>query len=142
MKTYEYLNFLKKIRNIKKDRIDFIIQKIGLSTVVNKKIAHLSKGFRQRIGIAQAIVHDPSVIILDEPTNGLDPNQIIEIRKLITDISKDKTVIISTHLIQEIENMCKNIIIINNGRIIDTQTKNQILQKYKSIEDYFYKMTN
>src|SRR5258708_1532246 len=90
----------------------------GLQAEQNKKIGALSKGYRQRVGLAQALIHDPRVLILDEPTTGLDPNQIIEIRKLIKEISKDKTVIFSTHIMQEVQAVCNRVIIINHGKIV------------------------
>ena len=142
VQTYEYLNFIRKIRKVKKYRLNYIIEKTGLNDVLKKKIIHLSKGFKQRIGIAQTLIHDPSVIILDEPTNGLDPNQVIEIRGLIKDISQNKTVIISTHILQEVDALCENIVIINNGKIISNESKEIIKQKSKSIEDYFHNITN
>ena len=99
-------------------RIDELIPLCGLELEAHKKIGQLSKGYRQRVGLAKALMHDPEVIILDEPTTGLDPNQLVEIRKLIKDISKDKTLILSTHIMQEVEAICDKVVIINRGKIV------------------------
>lgn len=128
MYVRESLNFIcgiYKLKN-KKKLIDEIIKKVGLEKESNKKISMLSKGFKQRIGLAQALIHNPEVLILDEPTSGLDPNQIIEIRQLIKEAGKEKTVILSTHIMQEVEAICDRIIIINEGRIIADASKNDI----------------
>lgn len=134
MYVREYLLFIAGIYNIKdqKQRIEEIIQLTGLKKESSKKISDLSKGYRQRAGIAQALIHNPSVLILDEPTSGLDPNQILEIRDLILSISKEKTILLSTHIMQEVEAICDKIIIIDNGKIVAQElTKNasQILHK-------------
>ena len=102
----------------KKERIEQIISETGLSAECNKKISALSKGFRQRVGLAQALIHDPQILILDEPTSGLDPNQIVEIRNLISKIGREKTLILSTHIMQEVEAICDRVIIINQGEIV------------------------
>ena len=118
----EYLDFMADIRKIPKNRkkaeIDRVIQECGLGPVVYRGISKLSKGYRQRTGLAQAIIHTPEILILDEPTTGLDPNQIIEIRKLICDIGREKTVILSTHILQEVEAVCNRVLILNHGRIV------------------------
>ncbi len=118
----EYLDFMADIRKIPKSRkkaeIDRVIQECGLGPVVYRGISKLSKGYRQRTGLAQAIIHSPDILILDEPTTGLDPNQIIEIRKLICDIGREKTVILSTHILQEVEAVCNRVLILNHGRIV------------------------
>ncbi len=118
----EYLDFMADIRKIPKNRkkaeIDRVIQECGLGPVVYRSISKLSKGYRQRTGLAQAIIHSPDILILDEPTTGLDPNQIIEIRKLICDIGREKTVILSTHILQEVEAVCNRVLILNHGRIV------------------------
>lgn len=128
MYVKEYLTYvgnLYKLGKATKQRVAEIIEKTGLSVEQKKKIGELSKGYRQRVGLAQALIHDPEVLILDEPTSGLDPNQIVEIRNLISDIGKQKTVMLSTHIMQEVEAICEKIIIINNGRIVaDDKTKN------------------
>jgi len=121
MYVREYLKFVCGIYKIGHDqnkRIEEVIEKTGLSIEQNKKIGQLSKGYRQRIGLAQALIHNPDVLILDEPTSGLDPNQIIEIRGLISDLGKHKTVMLSTHIMQEVDAICDRVIIINNGRIV------------------------
>jgi len=116
----EYLNYVAGIYKIanKKQRVDEIIEMTGLQKESNKKISALSKGYKQRIGLAQAIIHDPRVLILDEPTSGLDPNQIVEIRELINRLGKEKTVILSTHIMQEVEAICDRVLIINNGKLV------------------------
>lgn len=116
----EYLNYVAGIYKIKnrKARIQEIVEMTGLTKEVHKRIGTLSKGYRQRVGLAQAILHDPKVLILDEPTGGLDPNQIVEIRGLISQLGKKKTVLLSTHLMQEVEAICDRVIIINNGKIV------------------------
>lgn len=121
MYVREYLEFVAGIYDLGKDktaRIDEIIQKTGLEVEQRKKIGALSKGYRQRVGLAQALIHNPSILILDEPTSGLDPNQIVEIRNLISECGKEKTVILSTHIMQEVEAICDRVIIINKGKII------------------------
>jgi len=116
----EYLNYVAGIYKIanKKQRVDEIIEMTGLQKEINKKISALSKGYKQRIGLAQAIIHDPRVLILDEPTSGLDPNQIVEIRELINRLGKEKTVMLSTHIMQEVEAICDRVLIINNGKLV------------------------
>jgi ABC-2 type transport system ATP-binding protein len=124
----EYLNFIAGIHQLgkkSKQRIDEMIALTGLQLEIHKKIGMLSKGYRQRVGIAQALLHDPKVLILDEPTAGLDPNQLIDIRQLIREIGKEKTVILSTHIMQEVEAVCDRVVIINKGRIVaDDKTAN------------------
>jgi ABC-2 type transport system ATP-binding protein len=102
----------------KKERVSDMVELTGLTTEQHKKIKALSKGYRQRVGLAQALIHDPSVLILDEPTTGLDPNQLEEIRRLIREISREKTVILSSHIMQEVEAICNRVLIINKGRIV------------------------
>ncbi|MEL0455802.1 gliding motility-associated ABC transporter ATP-binding subunit GldA [Flavobacteriaceae bacterium SZ-1-7] len=114
----EYLSFNANIYNINKHRIDEVIELTGLTPEAHKKISQLSKGYRQRVGLANALLHDPEVLILDEPTTGLDPNQLIDIRNLIKNIGKTKTVFLSTHIMQEVEAMCDRVIIINKGEIV------------------------
>ncbi len=122
MYVREYLELTAGIHQIdkskKKGRIEEMVQMTGLSKEAHKKIGMLSKGYKQRVGLAQAMIHNPDVLILDEPTSGLDPNQIVEIRDLIIDIGKEKTVLLSTHIMQEVEAMCSRVIIINNGTIV------------------------
>jgi ABC-2 type transport system ATP-binding protein len=118
--VYDYLKFAADVREIKdfKKRLKAVIEKCGLHGVVNKPINTLSKGYKQRVGFAQAIIHDPEILILDEPTVGLDPNQIAEIRELIKELGKDKTLIISSHILQEVQAVCDRIVIINKGKIV------------------------
>jgi ABC-2 type transport system ATP-binding protein len=122
MYVHEYLHFVGNVYGISstqlKIRIAEIIALCGLTKEQNKRIESLSKGYRQRVGIAQALLHDPSVLILDEPTSGLDPNQILEIRKLIRDVSANKTVLFSTHILQEVQALCNRVIVINQGQIV------------------------
>ncbi len=120
MYIVEYLEYVAGLYGLKnvKERIEELIRLTGLEKERNKRITALSKGYRQRVGLAQAILHDPEVLILDEPTSGLDPNQIIEIRNLISSLGKEKTVLLSTHLMQEVEAICDRIIILNRGNIV------------------------
>jgi ABC-2 type transport system ATP-binding protein len=120
MYVKEYLEFVGGIYRISKlkSRVNDMIDSVGLGLEQNKKIGALSKGYRQRVGLAQAIIHDPEVLILDEPTSGLDPNQLVEIRELICSIGKEKTVMLSTHIMQEVEAICDRIVIINKGSIV------------------------
>jgi ABC-2 type transport system ATP-binding protein len=120
MYVKEYLMFAASVYqlNNKTQRVKEMIELTGLQIEQNKKIGQLSKGYRQRVGLAQAIIHNPKVLILDEPTSGLDPNQIVEIRNLIINIGKDKTVLLSTHIMQEVEAMCNRVMIVNNGKIV------------------------
>jgi ABC-2 type transport system ATP-binding protein len=130
MYVREYLEFVGRIYKIKnlKARVSEMIHAVGLDVEQHKKIGALSKGYRQRVGLAQAIIHDPEVLILDEPTTGLDPNQLVEIRELIRNIGKEKTVILSTHIMQEVEAICDRVIIISKGQIVADDTA-KILQQ-------------
>jgi ABC-2 type transport system ATP-binding protein len=129
MYVREYLEFVGRIYKIKnlKARVSEMIHAVGLDVEQHKKIGALSKGYRQRVGLAQAIIHDPEVLILDEPTTGLDPNQLVEIRELIRSIGKEKTVLLSTHIMQEVEAICDRVIIISKGQIVADDTA-KILQ--------------
>lgn len=118
MYVREYLAFNADVYQVSKDRIQEVITLTGLTPESHKKISKLSKGYRQRVGLATALLHDPEVLILDEPTTGLDPNQLLEIRSLIKNISKDKTILMSTHIMQEVEAICDRVIIINKGKIV------------------------
>lgn len=131
MYVREYLLFVASIYKLKnkKQRIDEIIEQTGLTIEQHKTIGSLSKGYKQRVGIAQALIHNPSVLILDEPTSGLDPNQIIEIRNLIAQIGKNKTVLLSTHIMQEVEAICNRVIIINKGKIVADNKKEALQQE-------------
>ena len=114
----EYLAFNADVYKVAKSRIEEVIQLTGLSTESHKKISQLSKGYRQRVGLANALLHNPDVLILDEPTTGLDPNQLMEIRNVIKNVGKDKTVFLSTHIMQEVEAICDRVIIIDKGKIV------------------------
>lgn len=124
MYVKEYLEFVGKIYKVSnvKDRVSDMIKAVGLDIEQNKRIGALSKGYRQRVGLAQAIIHDPEVLILDEPTSGLDPNQLAEIRDLIKTIGRSKTVMLSTHIMQEVEAICDRVVIINKGQIVANDT--------------------
>lgn len=120
----EYLYFNADIYKVSKNRVEEVIEQTGLTPEVNKKIGQLSKGYRQRVGLATALLHEPDVLILDEPTTGLDPNQLVDIRGLIKSIGKDKTVFLSTHIMQEVEAICDRVIIINKGKIVEDRYLN------------------
>lgn len=131
MYVEEYLDFTAGLYGLKKGRaarVSEVIHLTGLEPEKHKQIGALSKGFRQRVGLAQAIVHDPGILILDEPTSGLDPNQIMEIRSLISDLSREKTVMLSTHIMQEVEAICHKIILINKGNIVADEDTSSLLK--------------
>jgi len=146
MYVRESLKFIANIHKIHQPgkRIDEIIEQTGLTPERHKKIGQLSKGYRQRVGLAQAILHDPRVLILDEPTSGLDPNQLIGIRQLIRDLGKTKTIILSTHIMQEVEAVCDQVIIINKGKIVVNDSLDELRNKNKgkSLENIFIELTN
>jgi len=146
MYVKEFLDFVADLHKIsnKKERIQEVIAITGLTPEQNKKIGDLSKGYKQRVGIAQAIIHDPEVLILDEPTSGLDPNQLIEVRSLIKELGKTKTVILSTHIMQEVEAICQRVVIINKGQIVANDNIESLLIAHNetSIEPIFVKLTN
>ncbi len=131
--VHEYLRFIGGLYGLGgqklKQRVGEIIELCGLSLEQNKRIETLSKGYRQRVGLAQALIHDPAVLILDEPTSGLDPNQLVEIRKLIKDVSHRKTVIFSTHIMQEVQALCDRVVVINKGEIVADNTLDQLLRQ-------------
>ena len=139
----EYLSFVGSIYKIDnlKNRIAEIIQQTGLTTEQSKKIKELSKGFKQRVGLAAALIHNPEVLILDEPTTGLDPNQLVEIRNLIKEVGKDKTVLLSTHIMQEVDKMCNRVIIINKGEIVEDQLISNFQKDNIDLEEHFRKLT-
>ncbi len=118
MYVKEYLAFNADVYKVSKNRIDTVIDQTGLGAEANKKIGQLSKGYRQRVGLAAALLHDPEVLILDEPTTGLDPNQLLEIRKLIREIGKEKTILLSTHVMKEVEAVCDRVLVINKGTLV------------------------
>ena len=141
----EYLAFvagLYQIGSATKKRISEIVEATGLGNEQHKKIGVLSKGYRQRVGLAQALIHDPAILILDEPTTGLDPNQIIEIRSLISELGKSKTVLLSTHIMQEVEAICQRTIIINKGMIVANAAVNDLVKQYnRPLEEIFHELT-
>ncbi len=135
LNVYEYLSFIADVRKIPADRkkkeIERVVEECGLQAVLYRQIEKLSKGYRQRVGLAQAIIHSPEILILDEPTTGLDPNQIIEIRKLIKRLGEKKTVILSTHILQEVEAVCNRVLILNKGAIVAKGTADEIRKELK-----------
>lgn len=145
MYVKEFLLFVADTYNMKNAalKVEETIKRVGLSAEQHKKIAMLSKGYKQRVGLAQAIIHDPEVLILDEPTSGLDPNQLSEIRDLIKNLGKDKTVILSTHIMQEVEAICDDVIIINKGVVVANDTIIDLKTKHEgaSLEHIFRKLT-
>ena len=147
MTVKNFLNFIAEIRQIKgkdkKERIDEIIKKINLATVRNQTIETLSKGFKRRVGVAQALMHDPEVLIMDEPTDGLDPNQKHEVRELIREMAPRKATIISTHILEEVEAICTRAIIIARGKLLFNGTPEELLEKSDSrrMDDVFRKIT-
>jgi ABC-2 type transport system ATP-binding protein len=134
----EYLYYVAALQSIEKaiipSRIKEMIRICGLDLEKHKKIGELSKGYRQRVGLAQAMIHDPEILILDEPTSGLDPNQIVQIRELIKDLGKEKTVILSTHILPEVEATCDRILIINNGKIVADGTADSLRKQAQGQE--------
>ena len=143
MNVIEYLQFIASLYKIKDfNIIENIISKTGLKNEKTKKIEALSKGYKQRVGIAASLIHNPKLLILDEPTTGLDPNQLVEIRNLITEIGKDKIVLLSTHILQEIPKICNHIIIINKGKIVENIKMKELEKSKINLEDHFQKLTN
>jgi len=147
MYVREYLAFCAGVHGLKgklaTERIEEVINLTGLTPESKKIIGSLSKGYKQRVGLAQALLHNPEVLILDEPTSGLDPNQIVEIRNLISKAGEEKTVLLSTHIMQEVEAMCDRVIIINQGKIVANDKLADLQEKYtgKSLEDIFRTLT-
>ena len=142
MYVKEYLRFVADIRKVKKNLVDEVIERVGLTPESHKKIKQLSKGYKQRVGLAQAILSDPDILILDESTNGLDPNQILEIRELIRSIGQSKTVILSTHIMQEVEAICSRVILLNHGKVVSDSPIEEFKGQYKNLEEAFHKLTN
>ncbi len=133
MYVKEYLLFHANIHHIDATNIDTVITRVGLTNEAHKKVKQLSKGYKQRVGLAAAILHDPDVLILDEPTTGLDPNQLVEIRKLIKELGKDKTVLLSTHIMQEVEAVCDRVVIINKGVIVMDKKLNDLKESNEQV---------
>lgn len=133
MMVLEFLNFIADVRGLKgpqrKARLHETVTRCGISTVLGKDIGQLSKGFRQRVGLAQAILHDPALLILDEPTTGLDPNQIVEIRELIKELGREKTVILSTHILPEVQSTCDRVLIIDGGKLVADDSLERLTQR-------------
>lgn len=146
MYVRESLAFIANIHKVHnaEQRIEEVIEITGLTPEKHKKIGQLSKGYRQRVGLAQAIIHDPQVLILDEPTSGLDPNQLIGIRQLIRDLGKTKTIVLSTHIMQEVEAVCDHVVIINKGKIVANDSLEGLRKNNagKSLEGIFIDLTN
>jgi ABC-2 type transport system ATP-binding protein len=145
MYVREFLEFTGSLYSLKGKTLQIkvaeTIEMVGLGLEKHKKIGQLSKGYRQRVGLAQALIHNPDVLILDEPTTGLDPNQLVEIRDLIKSVGKNKTVIFSTHIMQEVEAICDRVVIINRGKIVANGTLSELKQGGKGIEDVFRELT-
>jgi ABC-2 type transport system ATP-binding protein len=146
MYVKEFLQFIGNLYSIKgqqlNHRVAEMIELCGLGVEQHKKIGQLSKGYRQRVGLAQALIHNPSVLVLDEPTTGLDPNQIVEIRNVIKDVGQQKTVLFSSHIMQEIEAICDRVVVINHGKIVSDSTLTSLKQQNQSLENIFRQLTN
>ncbi|KAA6440391.1 ATP-binding cassette domain-containing protein [Dyadobacter flavalbus] len=146
MYVTEFLLFSGKLYGMKgaslQSRVEEVIVLCGLETEKRKKIGQLSKGYRQRVGLAQSFLHNPSVLILDEPTTGLDPNQIQEIRDVIRTAGKDKTVLFSTHIMQEVEALCDRVIIINKGKVVNDSSLQELRNTGNSLEEIFRRLTS
>ena len=142
MYVKEYLQFHASISKLSKEEVFDVIDRVGLTPEAHKKIHQLSKGYQQRVGLAAAIIHDPEVLILDEPTTGLDPNQLIEIRKLIKSLGANKTVLLSTHIMQEVEALCDRVLILKKGNLVLNEKLSDLKkQKNKSLEEIFHELT-
>ncbi|CAM4393918.1 ABC-2 type transport system ATP-binding protein [Pedobacter westerhofensis] len=145
MYVREFLSFVADTYQLERSAIKVkeVIARVGLGDEQHKKISMLSKGYKQRVGLAQAIIHDPSILILDEPTTGLDPNQLTDIRELIRNLGKDKTVILSTHIMQEVEALCDQVVIINKGKIVADASLTELKSKHQtdSLEEIFRGLT-
>lgn len=144
MYVREFLDFIAELHHLKnrKAAVDNVIEMVGLTIESKKKIGQLSKGYKQRTGLAAALIHDPEVLILDEPTSGLDPNQIIEIREVIKKQGKEKTVLFSSHILQEVEAICERVIIINKGELVADDKLNNLIKKGESLETIFKELTS
>lgn len=140
----EYLKFVAGIYNLKNvdSVVEEVIKKVVLGPEVHKKIGQLSKGYRQRVGLAAAIIHKPDVLILDEPTSGLDPNQLVEIRSLIKSIGRERTVMLSTHIMQEVEAMCDRVVMIKKGKIVADENLEKFVNDKGGLEEAFKKLTS
>jgi ABC-2 type transport system ATP-binding protein len=143
--TPEILRYLGEVRGMPRrlinERLEFVADKCALKGVWGKPISKLSRGYKQRVGMAQALLHDPEVLILDEPTSGLDPNQVHELRELIASLAKTKTILLSTHILQEVKAMCTRVIVVNNGRLVFDGTVDQMEQSNAGMETRFRELT-
>lgn len=146
MQVEEYIEYAAMLRLVSREsmrkRIEETIEKLSLGDVRKRLIGNLSKGFRQRVALAQALVHDPEVLVLDEPTEGLDPNQIIHIRELIQSLKSQHTIILSSHILSEVENMCESIVIINKGKIVTEGTYSELVSRFSGNSIYHLKVAN
>lgn len=146
MYVKEYLKFVAEMYGIRggacRQAVDEAVERVGLTREVKKRIGQLSKGYRQRVGLAAAIIHDPALLILDEPTTGLDPNQLVDIRSLIRSLGQDKLVIFSTHIMQEVEQICDEVVLLNRGKLMICEEKNALLNIYGSMEEMFKVFTS
>jgi ABC-2 type transport system ATP-binding protein len=140
MYVREYLSFHAELYQVSKEKIEEIITEVGLTSHAHKRIQELSKGFRQRVGLAAALLHNPEVLILDEPTTGLDPNQLTEIRNLIKEVGKNKTVLFSTHIMQEVEAICDRVIVIHKGKIVANESLEKLQQQTEQIIEVEFDM--
>ena len=143
MYVREYLRFVAGVHGVPNcnERVDAVLAEVGLTPEVHKQIGQLSKGYRQRVGLAQALIHDPEVLILDEPTSGLDPNQLVDIRTLIRRLGQDRTVILSTHIMQEVEAMCDRVVLIRLGEIVADASLESMLKADGGLEAQFKALT-
>lgn len=142
IETTDYLHFIARLRGIhdpleRRQRVSDVLRRCSLKQAIGKKLGELSKGYRQRVGLAQAIVHDPSLLILDEPTSGLDPNQVQEVRGLIQELKKQKTVLLSTHILSEVQHSCDRVLIINKGKIVADGTPNDLAGNMQTVNKLF-----
>ena len=140
----EYITFVAELHGCNQAAVENVIKKCSLEKYKNKKINSLSKGYKERVNFAQALVYNPEILILDEPASGLDPQQIVNMRALVKDLSKDHTIILSTHLMQEVEALCEKVLIINHGKLLAQGTKDEIVKNTvtKNLEEAFFKLTS
>ena len=140
----EYITFVAELHGCNQAAVENVIKKCSLEEYKNKKINSLSKGYKERVNFAQALVYNPEILILDEPASGLDPQQIVNMRALVKDLSKDHTIILSTHLMQEVEALCEKVLIINHGKLLAQGTKDEIVKNTvtKNLEEAFFKLTS
>ena len=140
----EYITFVAELHGCNQEAVENVIKKGTLEEYKNKKINSLSKGYKERVNFAQALVYNPEILILDEPASGLDPQQIVNMRALVKDLSKDHTIILSTHLMQEVEALCEKVLIINHGKLLAQGTKDEIVKNTvtKNLEEAFFKLTS